>query len=172
METLGLENAIWDDGEWVSWDEIDRQIRCQEWRAKFPKADLSLAQTFESLLSLAESHYVQTGRHLQVYGEIGELFAAITLGLTLNRPHAQGSDGRLGKNLVEVRRSRPRRPHVLSVSGSTGTARNSSSSASIPTSRSPAGWSTVRRCRSRGASGSTSAGTRSPSPNGSPPCQG
>ena len=100
---LGLENAIWDDGEWVSWDEIDRQIRCQEWRAKFPKADLSLAQTFESLLSLAESHYVQTGRHLQVYGEIGELFA----GLTLNRLHAQGSDGRLGNDLVEVKTISP-----------------------------------------------------------------
>jgi hypothetical protein len=24
---LGPDNAIWDDGEWVSWDEINQQIQ-------------------------------------------------------------------------------------------------------------------------------------------------
>jgi len=47
---LGVENAIWDDGEWVSWDEINEQIQYKEWRARYPDADLSVVSIFETLL--------------------------------------------------------------------------------------------------------------------------
>lgn len=33
-ESLGPDNAIWDDGEWISWDEINEQIQYKEWRAR------------------------------------------------------------------------------------------------------------------------------------------
>lgn len=36
MQELGPDNAVWDDGEWISWDEINQQIQYQEWRAKTP----------------------------------------------------------------------------------------------------------------------------------------
>jgi hypothetical protein len=104
---LGPENAIWDDGEWVSWAEINDQIQYQEWRAKYPKADLSLVPFFEQLLSLAEDYHQQTDRHLQVYGDIGELFGAITYGIKLHSNYAKGSDGRLGDDFVEIKTITP-----------------------------------------------------------------
>lgn len=107
MQELGPDNAIWDDGQWVSWDEINEQIRYQEWRAKFPKADLSLVSVFENLIATAEEYHHLTGRHLQVYGDIGELYGAITHGIKLHRNYAQGSDGRLGNDLVEVKTITP-----------------------------------------------------------------
>ena len=107
MQELGPDNAIWDDGEWVSWDEINEQIRYQEWRAKYPNADVSLVSVFESLIATAEEYHHLTGRHLQVYGDIGELYGAITHGIKLHRNYAQGSDGRLGNDLVEVKTITP-----------------------------------------------------------------
>lgn len=88
---LGPDNAIWDDGEWVSWDEINQQIQYKEWRARYPNADLSLVSVFESLIGTAEEYHRLTGRHLQVYGDIGELYGAITHGIKLHRNYAKGS---------------------------------------------------------------------------------
>ena len=104
---LGPDNAIWDDGEWVSWDEINRQIQCQEWRAKYPNAKLSLVTYFEQLLQLAEDYFYETGKHLQLYGDIGELFGAITYGVDLHDNYTEGSDGRLGDDLVEIKTITP-----------------------------------------------------------------
>ena len=104
---LGPDNAIWDDGEWVSWDEINQQIQYKEWRARYPNADLSLVSVFESLIGTAEEYYHLTGRHLQVYGDIGELYGAITHGIKLHRNYAKGSDGRLGNDFVEIKTITP-----------------------------------------------------------------
>lgn len=104
---LGPDNAIWDDGEWISWDEIDEQIQHKEWRDRYPLADLSVVSIFETLLGTAQEYHELTGRHLQVYGDIGELFGVITHGLKLHRNYAQGSDGRLGNHLVEVKTITP-----------------------------------------------------------------
>ena len=60
---LGPDNAIWDDGEWVSWDEINQQIQYKEWGAKYPNADRSLIPIFEDLLSTAEHYHNVTGSH-------------------------------------------------------------------------------------------------------------
>ena len=104
---LGPDNAIWDDGEWISWDEINEQIQYKEWRARYPNADISLVPVFESLIATAEEYYHLTGRHLQVYGDIGELYGAITHGIKLHRNYAKGSDGRLGNDFVEVKTITP-----------------------------------------------------------------
>jgi len=104
---LGIDNAIWDEGEWVSWDDIDRQIQYKEWGAKYPNANRSLIPTFEQLLNTAEDYHRETGLHLQVYGDIGELYGAITYGIKLHRNYAQGSDGRLGDDFIEVKTITP-----------------------------------------------------------------
>ena len=104
---FGPDYAIWDDGEWVSWDEINQQIQYKEWGAKYPNADRSLIPIFEDLLSTAEHYHNVTGSHLQVYGDIGELFCAITHGMKLNRNYAAGADGRLGNDHVEVKTITP-----------------------------------------------------------------
>lgn len=106
-EGLGPDNAIWDDGEWISWDEINQQIQYKEWGARYPNADLSLVPIFESLIGVAEEYYHLTGSHLQVYGDIGELYGAITHGIKLHRNYAKGSDGRLGNHFVEVKTITP-----------------------------------------------------------------
>lgn len=99
--------AFWDDGEWVTWDEINEQIQYKEWRARYPHADLSLVSVFEDLLETAQSYHELTGRHLQIYGDIGELYGVITHGLKLHRNYAQGSDGRIGNDFVEVKTITP-----------------------------------------------------------------
>ncbi|WP_235532810.1 hypothetical protein [Sphingomonas sp. Leaf412] len=52
---LESNNAFWDDGVWISWDEIDEQIQYKEWRARYPHANLSVVSVFESLLGTARS---------------------------------------------------------------------------------------------------------------------
>ena len=104
---LGPDNAIWDDGEWISWDEINQQIQYKEWRARYPNADLSVVSVFESLIDTAQHYHELTNRHLQVYGDIGELYGVITHGLKLHRNYAEGSDGRIGNDFVEVKTITP-----------------------------------------------------------------
>lgn len=106
-EELGPDNAIWMDGEWVSWEEIGYELDRQELRDRYPNADPALVRYFGELLELAESYHLETGRHLQVYGDIGELFCAITLGMRLHRNYAQGSDGRRGNDFIEVKTIAP-----------------------------------------------------------------
>ena len=104
---LGPDNAIWDDGEWVSWAELDYHYEQHQLRQQYPNADLSLVPIFEDLLETAEDYFHLTGRHLQVYGDIGELYGAIAYGIRLHRNYAQGSDGRLGNDFVEVKTITP-----------------------------------------------------------------
>lgn len=42
-----------------------------------------------------------------MYGDIGELYGVITHGLKLHRNYAQGSDGRIGNDHVEVKTITP-----------------------------------------------------------------
>lgn len=107
MDTDIWDRALYDDGERVSWSDVEEQLRYQEWRAKYPNAIRSLIPYFEELLSLAGSYHLETGRHLNVYGDIGELFSAITLGIKLNKSYAQGADGRLGNDHVEIKTITP-----------------------------------------------------------------
>lgn len=101
------DNAIYDDGEWITWTEINSHLERLELEAQYPNADIELVPVFENLLSTAEHYHLLTGRHLQVYGDIGELYGAITYGIRLHRNYAQGSDGRLGNDFVEVKTITP-----------------------------------------------------------------
>ena len=120
IESYEFEDAFWADGEWVSWDDIpdlEPERFCSshlarleyeaELRRLYPLADIRLIPYFKALLDLARSHYGEFGRHLQIYGEIGELFGAIAYGIRRNRPRAQGSDGRLGRDHVEIKTISP-----------------------------------------------------------------
>lgn len=119
---LGPENAFWDDGEWISWEDVTSEdvhdfshlSRLEyeaDLRLRYPKADITLIPYFEALLKLAENYFLNTGRHLQVYGDIGELFGAITYGIKLNRNFAPGADGRLGNDHVEIKTITPFNRH-------------------------------------------------------------
>lgn len=101
------DNAIYDDGEWITWTEINGHLARQEMQAQYPHADIEIVEVFEDLLATAERYHALTGRHLQVYGDIGELYGVITHGLKLHRNYAQGSDGKIGNHFVEVKTITP-----------------------------------------------------------------
>ena len=100
-------DGVWDDGEWISWDWINQQIYEQDLRTQYPTADAELVSVFERLVELAADHKALTGNYLQVWGELGELYAEIKFGVKRHRPKTQGSDGKLGNHFVEVKTISP-----------------------------------------------------------------
>ena len=100
-------DGIYDDGEWISWDWINGQIADQELRGEHPNANLEVVKIFQDLVSLAETYKRETGRYLQIWGELGELYAEIKFGVVRHRPGTPGSDGRIGNDWVEVKTISP-----------------------------------------------------------------
>lgn len=101
------DNAFYDDGEWITWSEINSHLERLEFEARFPHLDVDLVPIFQDLLAVAENYHNLTGSHLQLYGDLGELYGAITHGIKLHRNYAQGSDGKLGNDFVEIKTITP-----------------------------------------------------------------
>lgn len=101
------DNAIYDDGEWITWTEINSHLERLEFEARFPDLKVDLVPIFQRLLNLSIEYHELTGRHLQVYGDLGELYGAIRYDLKLHRNYAQGSDGKIGNDFVEVKTITP-----------------------------------------------------------------
>lgn len=101
------DNAIYDDGEWITWTDINSHLERLEFEARFPNLNLDLVPIFQDLLAVAQNYHHLTGSHLQVYGDLGELYGAITHGIKLHRNYAQGSDGKIGNQFVEVKTITP-----------------------------------------------------------------
>ncbi|WP_201767067.1 DUF6998 domain-containing protein [Novipirellula maiorica] len=99
--------GIYDDGEWISWNWINRQIDQQHFRDQYPNADPKLAELFETLVQDAASHFAMTGRFLQIWGELGELYAEVKYGIKRHKPKTPGSDGKLGNDFVEIKTISP-----------------------------------------------------------------
>lgn len=102
-------DGIWDDGEWISWDYINRYMEDQEMRAEFPKAPLEVVRAFLDLVEVAARYNALTDRYLEIWGELGELFVEVKYGLKRHRVHAPGADGRIGNDFVEVKTLSPGR---------------------------------------------------------------
>ncbi|HRZ59073.1 MAG TPA: hypothetical protein P5163_00645 [Rubrivivax sp.] len=100
-------DGIYDDGEWISWDWINGQLYEQELKQQYPLVDTELASVFEELVETARNYHHLTGRYLQIWGELGELYAEVKHGVKLHRPHTRGSDGKLGNHFVEVKTISP-----------------------------------------------------------------
>lgn len=102
-----ISDGIYDDGEWISWDWINSQLEEQELRREFPNAAPEVVRIFRDLLAVAEAYHFATGRYLQIWGELGELYAEIHFGIVRHKPGTAGSDGRLGNDFVEVKTISP-----------------------------------------------------------------
>jgi hypothetical protein len=100
-------DGIWDDGEWISWDYINQHLYEEDLRQTYPKANPELVMVFDELLSVAQEYKAITGRYLQIWGELGELYAEIKYGIVRHKPMTQGSDGRLGNDYIEVKTISP-----------------------------------------------------------------
>lgn len=85
------------------WHPLDEN----ELPAVSPHEDPELVGIFESLVSNAKSYHTITRRYLQIWGELGELYAEITYGIKRHKPHTRGSDGKLGNDYIEIKTISP-----------------------------------------------------------------
>lgn len=76
-------------------------------RDGFPFSFLEQAEILEDLVACAERHFKNTGRYLQVWGELGEIYAEVKFGLCRHGTHRAGSDGTIDGKLVEVKTISP-----------------------------------------------------------------
>jgi hypothetical protein len=100
-------DGIWDDGEWISWDYINQLQFQQELCSEFDPGKAPLVEIFYALVETAIEYKERTNRHLDIFGELGEFYAEIKLGLVRHKPNASGSDGRMGDDFVEVKTISP-----------------------------------------------------------------
>ena len=85
------------------WQAIDSD----ELLSEHSEVNPELAIIFESLVDNAESFYTLTNRYLQIWGELGELYAEIEYGIKRHKPHTKGSDGKLGNDFIEIKTISP-----------------------------------------------------------------
>ncbi len=85
------------------WESIAEE----ELEALPQQVDPELAMIFEHLVDSAKAYYTRTGRYLQIWGELGELYAEIKFGVKRHKPHTRGSDGKLGNDFVEIKTISP-----------------------------------------------------------------
>lgn len=76
-------------------------------RDGFPYSILEQTEIFQDLVDCAARHVENTGRYLQVRGELGEIYAEIRFGLRRHGSHMAGSDGTIAGKLVEVKTISP-----------------------------------------------------------------
>lgn len=115
-------DAVWDDGEWISWDWINRNMADpddEEWVHPYelginvmmpPKgrcSTLTLYHLFDDLVESARNYFESTGRHLPIYGELGEIYAELKCGLKRFEENTQGADGTIDGHIVEVKTISP-----------------------------------------------------------------
>ena len=97
MERIGI------DGDRVGQGDISRPIYLNGLRDNYPRADPEVAEAFHSLVQVAAKYRELTGRHLSIFGELGELYAEVKFGIKRHRLYAAGSDGRLGNDFIEIK---------------------------------------------------------------------
>lgn len=72
-----------------------------------PFSTLEQIEVFHDLVDCARRHLENTGRYLQIWGELGEIYAEIKFGLRRHGTHEAGSDGVIAGKLVEVKTISP-----------------------------------------------------------------
>jgi hypothetical protein len=101
----------WLDSQFENEDEDDaysvEPSEPHQSRDGFPFRVLEQAEIFHDLVDCAIRHFENTGRYLQVWGELGEIYAEIKFGLRRHATHTAGSDGTISGKLVEVKTISP-----------------------------------------------------------------
>lgn len=119
-EAAGSGVAPWEleyiDREWIDSqleDAREDDVRLVEPSAPFQSRDgfpfstLEQTEIFYDLVDCATRHFENTGRYLQIWGELGEIYAEIKFGLRRHGTHEAGSDGTIAGKLVEVKTISP-----------------------------------------------------------------
>lgn len=90
-----------------------RLIHKKELPTACEQADPELVMIFESLVECAMSYHALTERYLQIWGELGELYAEIKYGIKRHKPHTRGSDGKIGNDFIEIKTISPEKAGEL-----------------------------------------------------------
>ena len=85
------------------WDEVDNFELVEEGI----EVDPELIVIFNNLVDNARAFNNLTNRYLQIWGELGELFAEINFGIKRHKPNTKGSDGKLGNDFIEIKTISP-----------------------------------------------------------------
>jgi len=102
-------HGIWDDGEWISWDYINDHLEQLELQADYPGASVEVAEHFERLVENAHAYQATTGRFLEIWGELGELYVETKFRLKRHPAYREGSDGTIDGVETEVKTLSPLR---------------------------------------------------------------
>jgi hypothetical protein len=119
-DAAGCGVAPW-EWKYVTRGWVDSQLRdapkddaysiepCEPFESRdgFPYSILEQTEIFQDLVECAARHFENTGRYLQVWGELGEIYAEIKFGLRRHGTHKAGSDGTIKGKLVEVKTISP-----------------------------------------------------------------
>lgn len=93
------------DRTWID-TSLDSQLSGQG-QDEFLYGSQEQVDVFFDLVDCAVRYHMDTGRYLQIWGELGELYAEIKWCLERHEAHAAGSDGTISGRLVEVKTISP-----------------------------------------------------------------
>ena len=110
-DAAGSGAAPW-EWEYIDRAWVDSQLEHEpdapfQSRDGFPLSTLEQTEIFHDLIDCAIRHFENTGRYLQIWGELGEIYAEIKFGLRRHSTHKAGSDGTINGKLVEVKTISP-----------------------------------------------------------------
>ena len=110
-DAAGSGAAPW-EWEYIDRAWVDSQLEHEpdapfKSRDGFPLSTLEQTEIFHDLIDCAIRHFENTGRYLQIWGELGEIYAEIKFGLRRHGTHTAGSDGTIDGKLVEVKTISP-----------------------------------------------------------------
>jgi hypothetical protein len=121
---MGSGMAPWDtyylSNEWIDAelkdepndkDLLDSPHKPFKSRDGFPFSNLEQIEVLKDLVDCAMRHFENTGRYLQIWGELGEIYAEVKFGLRRHGTHHAGSDGTIEGKLVEVKTISPEKKH-------------------------------------------------------------
>ena len=108
-EVHGSVDAVWDDGEWISWDYINQHLADESGESYDEEfvPDDSVEDIFDDLVDAAKRYHDLTGRYLSIWGELGEVYAQLQYGIRRHRPYVQGSDGVVMNDYIEIKTISP-----------------------------------------------------------------
>jgi hypothetical protein len=107
-------DRAWVDSQFPD-PSADQPKKAFKSRDGFPHSTSEQEEIFHDLIECATRHFENTGRYLQIWGELGEIYAEIKFDLCRHGSHKEGSDGTIAGRLVEVKTISPEKAndHVL-----------------------------------------------------------
>ncbi len=116
MDAAGSGAAPWEweyiDKQWIDAqfegpqlaDEPGKRFKSRD---GYPYNLSKQCNIFNDIVDCAVRHFENTGRYLQIWGELGEIYAEIEFGLRRHGTHEAGSDGTIAGKRVEVKTISP-----------------------------------------------------------------